>query len=157
MRRRKERYYYCTIQSRLYVFNCPYGTKPSCEFSEFAGRILGHEFLQKKAVQAHSFFSCQRTTKPISIYFSHSNTFTIVLLQVSLVGVKSTCKDPFAQSLVIFANQMYRIVASKTTHYYSENQMFCLLKSRILTCRNFFRNNFVFVFEARKLKFSASY
>ena len=56
MRRRKEQYHICTIQSRLYVFNCPCGTKPSCEFSEFAGRILGHEFLQKKAVQANSFF-----------------------------------------------------------------------------------------------------
>ena len=36
----------------------------------------------------------------------------------------------------------YRIVASRSTCYYSGNQRFCFLKSRILTCPNiFFRNN----------------
>ena len=33
---------------------------------------------------------------------------------------------------------MYRIVASTNTCYYSENQIFCFLKSRILTIRIFF-------------------
>ena len=32
----------------------------------------------------------------------------------------------------------YRIVASTNTCYYSENQIFHFLKSRILTCQNFF-------------------
>ena len=68
MRRRKEQYHFCTIQSRLYVFNCPCGTKPSCEFSEFAGRILGHEFLQKKAVQANSFFFCLPANHKTNLY-----------------------------------------------------------------------------------------
>ena len=33
---------------------------------------------------------------------------------------------------------IYRIVASRSTCYYSENQIFLFLKSRIVTCRKFF-------------------
>jgi len=52
----------------------------------------------------------------------------------------------------------YRIVASRSSCYYSENQNFCFLKSRILTCRKIFLwAKLFFVFEARKLKFEASY
>ena len=40
----------------------------------------------------------------------------------------------------IFRNKhmKYRIVASRSTCYYSGNQKFCFLKSRLLTCRIFF-------------------
>jgi hypothetical protein len=32
----------------------------------------------------------------------------------------------------------YRIVASRSTTYYSGNQKFCFLESRLLTCTNIF-------------------
>ena len=51
----------------------------------------------------------------------------------------------------------YRNVASRSTCYYSWNQKFYIFKSWLLTCRIFFRNKTFFVFQDRKLKFSASY
>ena len=39
-----------------------------------------------------------------------------------------------------------RIVAGRNTYYYSENQNFCFLKSRILTCRKFFLGTKLFCF-----------
>ena len=43
----------------------------------------------------------------------------------------------------------YRIVASTNTCYYSKNQMFYFLKSRILACRNFFFRNKTFLIVVR--------
>ena len=37
-----------------------------------------------------------------------------------------------------WSRHIYRIVASRSTCYYSENEKFCFLKSRILSCRIFF-------------------
>ena len=49
--------------------------------------------------------------------------------------------------------QTYRIVACTNTCYYSENQIFCFLKSRILTCRIFFFRNKTFLFVIRSLRY----
>ena len=40
----------------------------------------------------------------------------------------------------------YRIVTSRSTCYYSGNQKFCFLKSRLLTCRIFFLGTKLFCF-----------
>ena len=46
--------------------------------------------------------------------------------------IHTECSKQFKWNLYL-----YRIVASTNTCYYSENQIFCFLKSRILTCRFF--------------------
>ena len=58
---------------------------------------------------------------------------------------------------MIFSLTTYRIVASRSTCYYSGNQKFCFFKSRLVTCRKFFYEQNFFVCQDRKLKYSASY
>ena len=54
-------------------------------------------------------------------------------------------KDLSITCLYSYIN-LYSIVASTNTCYYSENQIFCFLKSRIVTCWFFFRKKpFLFV------------
>ena len=49
---------------------------------------------------------------------------------------------------------MYRIVASRSTSYYSRNQKFCFLKSRLQTCPNIlFRNKTFFVLKIESWNF----
>ena len=56
------------------------------------------------------------------------------------------------------SNFRYHIVTSRSTCYYSGNQKFCFLKSRLVTCRTFLLGTKpFFVFQDRKLKFLASY
>ena len=52
----------------------------------------------------------------------------------------------------------FRIVASRSMCYSSENQKFGFLKSGLLTCRlSFLRIRLLFCFQDRKLEFSTSY
>ena len=49
------------------------------------------------------------------------------------------------------SNPKYRIVASTNTCYYSENQIFHFLKSRIVTCQIFFLEKNFLICEDRKI------
>jgi len=60
-----------------------------------------------------------------------------LLLYVSVLKVNTYNKYGLSFFDFQFPTE-YRIVASTNTCYYSENQIFWFLKSRIVTCRNFF-------------------
>ena len=51
---------------------------------------------------------------------------------------------------------IYRIVASTNTCYYSENQIFCFLKSRIVTCQFFLGKN-LFLCVVRTLRYRTTF
>ena len=59
------------------------------------------------------------------------------------------------RDFVYFLNIAYR--CNRNTCYYSENQKFCFLKSRLLTCPKCYLGTIFFVCCPNELKFSASY
>ena len=69
-------------------------------------------FCRKKQSKRIVVFSCQRTTEPISIYFSHSNSFTIVHLQVTYY-IHLHCKYVFHLLSSLYNMEFLRINSYK--------------------------------------------
>ena len=83
-------------------------------------------------------YSTYIRTVSSQLFFSF-DTFISFLASLGRNWLYSACcSDPNAWPMYNSLN--YRTVASRSTCYCSENQNFCFLKSRILTCRNFFLN-----------------
>ena len=114
---------------------CTWDIKLWCRFLQ---KQPCHFFLQKALVE---FIMRMLSRKPLV-----KHKFIVVNLRLQKRPSHLLFRPELWSSDLRTKINNYRIVASRSTCYYSENEKFCFSKSQILTCRIFFFRNKTFLF-----------